>query len=291
MRLSLYAGIVMLAGKSAAWYITNSSAIFSDAIESVVHLAAVAFAAFALRLSRRPADERFHYGYERIAFFSAGFEGALIAAAAVAILVTAVYEWMHGLRLESLSFGAWITLALGLANGALGWYLIRKGRRHHSLILEANGRHVLSDCVTSVAAVGGIVLVILTGWKPFDPLVAILVACQILWSGGQLVWRSARGLLDYADPAVEKRLRETLDTLTAEHGIHYHGLRMRATGGRFLVEVHLIFSYAAALGEAHRMATLIENTIEGGFGEPVEVVTHLEAAEDHDERHAREHAR
>lgn len=291
MRLSLTVGLLMLAGKAAAWYLTNSSSIFSDAIESVVHVAAVGFAAFALRLSRRPAGGRYHYGLDRIAFFSAGFEGALIAAAAVSILVTSIYQWRQGLPLQRLTLGAGITLALGLINGALGWHLIRTGRKHHSLILEANGKHVLTDCITSVAAFGGVVLVIVTGWKPFDPIVAMLVALQILWSGAQLVWRSAQGLLDYADPEVESRLREALDGLTREHGIDYHGLRLRTTGGRFLVEAHLIFPYATSLGSAHHTATLIEEALENGFGRPLEMITHLEAAEDHDERHTREHPR
>lgn len=291
MRLSLGIGLAMLAGKAAAWQLTNSSAIFSDAIESVVHVAAVAFAALALRLSRRPAGGRYHYGLDRIAFFSAGFEGALIAAAAVSILVTSVYQWRQGLPLQRLTLGAGITLGLGLVNVALGWHLIRTGRRHHSLILEANGKHVLADCITSVAAFAGVALVIATGWKPFDPIVAILVALHILWSGALLVWRSARGLLDYADPEVESRLREALDGLTREHGIDYHGLRLRTTGERFLAEAHLIFPYATSLGSAHHTATLIEEALANGFGAPLEIITHLEAAEDHDERHSRQHPR
>ena len=291
MRLSLTVGLLMLAGKMAAWYLTNSSAIFSDAIESVVHVGAVGFAVFALRLSSRPAGGRYHYGLDRIAFFSAGFEGALIAAAAVSIIVTALYQWRRGLPLQRLTLGAGITLGLGLINGALGWHLIRTGRRHHSLILEANGKHVLTDCVTSVAAFGGVVLVMWTGWKPFDPVVAMLVALQILWSGAKLVWRSARGLLDYADPEVEARLRQSLDALTREHGIGYHGLRLRATGGRFLAEAHLLFPYATSLGSAHHTATLIEEALARGFGQPLEMITHLESSEDHDERHESEHPR
>lgn len=290
MRLSLAFGVVMLVGKALAWHLTNSSSIFSDAIESVVHVAAVGFAALALRLSRRPAGGRYHYGLDRVAFFSAGFEGALIAAAAVSILVTSVYQWRQGLPLQRLTLGALITLGLGLANGALGWHLIRTGRKHHSLILEANGKHVLTDCMTSVAAFAGVGLVILTGWKPFDPIVAILVALHILWSGAQLVWRSAQGLLDYADPEVERQLREALEGLTREHGIEYHGLRLRTTGGKYLAEAHLIFPYATTLGTAHHTATLIEETLARSFPQPLEVTTHLEAAEDHDERHSSGHA-
>jgi len=291
MRLSLLTGVLMLVAKCAAWYITNSSAIFSDALESVIHLAAVAFASFSLWLSRRPADAHFHYGYERITFFSAGFEGALITAAAIAIIVTAVYQWMHGLELQSLGTGTLITLVAGLLNGALGYYLIRTGRRNNSLILVANGQHVLTDCWTSLGVIAGLCLVLITGWKPFDPICAIAVAINILWAGGMLMWKSARGLLDYADPAVEIRLRTTLDTLAKAHSLAWHGLRLRETGGRCLVELHLLFPYETSLGEAHYIATLIEEAIELDFDQPVEVITHLEAQEDHAERHHRPHPR
>lgn len=291
MRLSLATGAVMLVGKSAAYFLTHSSAIFSDAIESVIHLAAVAAAAFALWLSRRPANERFHYGYERISFFSAGFEGALIAAAAVAIIVTSIYEWTQGLRLQSLGLGTLITLALGLLNGALGAFLIRTGRRQRSLILVANGKHVFTDCYTSLGVIAGLSLVLLTGYKPFDPICAILVALNILWSGGQLIWTSARGLMDYADPAAEAALRATLDSISPAHNATYHHLRLRETGGRFLVELHLLFPFHTPLGDAHRSATLIERALASALDQPVEVFTHLESSEDHEELHNTPHSR
>ena len=200
MRLSLAFGVLMLVGKVGAYLLTGSAAILSDAAESVIHVVAVAFAAFSLRLSTRPADERFRYGYERITFFSAGFEGAMIILAAIFIIAAAVQKWLAGLQLQNLGMGALFVLAASLINAGLGWYLVRTGRRTHSLILEANGKHVLTDSWTSFGVVGGLALVLLTGWKPFDPLCAIAVAINILWSGGHLVWRSATGLMDYADP-------------------------------------------------------------------------------------------
>lgn len=285
MQLSLWTGVVMLVAKSGAWLLTGSSAIFSDALESIIHLAAVAFASFSLWLSRRPANERFHYGYERITFFSAGFEGALIAAAAVAIIVTAIYKWMQGLQLEALGLGALITLSAGLLNGALGWYLIRTGRRNNSMILVANGKHVFTDCWTSLGVIVGLLLVMATGWKPFDPICAIVMAANILWSGGMLMWTSARGLLDYADPETEKTLRSRLDALTGELEIDYHELRLRETGGRVLVEVHLLFPDQMPIGKAHATATQLESELAGCLDRPVEIITHLEGKEDHEERH------
>jgi cation diffusion facilitator family transporter len=285
MRLSLVVGFGMLAGKVSAYVLTGSAAILSDAAESVIHVIAVAFAAFSLRLSQRPADARFPYGYERIAFFSAGFEGALIILAAVTIIVAAVDKWLSGLRLEQLGLGTGLVAAAAALNGALGYYLVRTGRRTGSLILEANGRHVLTDSWTSVGVVGGLLLVIWTGFKPFDPLMAILVALNILWSGSHLVRRSVTGLMDYSDPEVQQQLRTALESVAAEVGITHHALRFRHTGNRILAEVHLLFPFETPVGVAHAQATQVEEELPRRVPFDLEVVTHLEALEDHDAVH------
>ena len=289
MRLSLVVGVAMMAGKVAAYVLTGSAAILSDAAESVIHVVAVAFAAFSLWLSSRPANHKFLYGYERITFFSAGFEGAMIVLAAVAIIYAAIHKWLAGLRLEHLGAGTLFVLAAALVNAALGWYLVRTGRRTHSLILEADGKHVLTDSWTSFGVVGGLCLVLATGWKPFDPLVAIAVALNIVWSGGHLIWRSATGLLDYSDPEIGRTLRQRLDELCAELGVHYHGVRFRTTGNRLLVEVHLLFPHGTPVGEAHSVATQLEERLPEKLEVPAEVITHLESLEDHASVHREEH--
>jgi cation diffusion facilitator family transporter len=286
MRLSLGFGVAMLLGKTAAYLLTGSAAIFSDAAESVIHVVAVAFAAFSLRLSTRPADERFRYGYERITFFSAGFEGALIIVAAGTIIWAAIHKWLHGLQIDRLGTGTLLVLAASVINALLGAYLVRVGRRTDSLILQANGKHVLTDSWTSFGVVGGLVLVLITGWKPFDPLCAIAVALNILWSGGQLVWRSAQGLMDYSDPKTARMLNVLLDEVTAAFGVVYHELRFRDTGKSIRVDLHLLFPYNTPVGEAHRLATLIERKIVQALGKPASVTTHLEAQEDHEPVHA-----
>jgi cation diffusion facilitator family transporter len=260
MTLSLLVGVLMLVGKLGAYFYTGSAAILADAAESVIHVAAVAFAAFSLWLSLRPADDRFRYGYERIGYFSAGFEGALIILAAIYILVAVVRKWMAGLQLEHLGGGTLVVAGAGLLNAGLGWYLVRSGRRNKSIILEANGKHVLTDSWTSLGVVGGLVLVMLTGWKPFDPLLAIFVALNIIWSGGRLVWRSFSGLMDYADPGMAETLREKLDALCDERGIGFH-----------------------------RLATEVEDRLCDGVDQPLEVLTHLESQEDHAEVHREDH--
>ena len=286
MRLSLLFGVAMLVGKTTAYWLTGSAAILSDAAESVIHVVAVAFAAFSLRLSTRPADQRFRYGYERITFFSAGFEGALIIVAAGTIIWAAIHKWLHGLAIERLGTGMLLVLAASIVNALLGAYLVRVGKRNDSLILQANGKHVLTDSWTSFGVVGGLVLVLVTGWKPFDPLFAIAVALNILWSGGQLVWRSAQGLMDYSDPETARRLQLLLDEITSAMGVVYHELRFRDTGKSIRVDLHLLFPYQTPVGEAHRLATIIEQKIAKALGKPSNVTTHLEAQEDHEPVHA-----
>jgi cation diffusion facilitator family transporter len=249
----------------------------------------VAFAAASLHLSRRPASPRFPFGYEKIAFFSAGFEGALIILAAVTIVVSAILKWLHGIELTHLGAGTLVVAGAAVVNAGLGWHLVRTGRRTGSIILEANGRHVLTDSWTSVGVIVGLVLVLLTGWKPFDPICAIAAALHILWSGGKLVMRSVGGLMDYADPATGNLLREKLGQLCAELGIEYHGLRYRHTGQRLVVNVHLLLPYTTPLGEAHRIATEVEERLPAMLGVATEVTTHLESVEDHARVHHESH--
>jgi cation diffusion facilitator family transporter len=289
MRLSLIAGVAMLAGKTTAFLLTGSSAILSDAAESVVHVVAVGFAVFSLWLSTRPAVPQFRYGYERITFFSAGFEGAMIVLAAASIVVAATVKWRNGLVLENLSGGVILIVAAGALNAVLGWYLLRVGRRIHSLILEADGKHVLTDSWTSFGVVAGLLLVMTTGWKPFDPLVAFAVAANILWSGGRLIWQSLKGLLDYSDPKVGHQIRARLDAICEELGLEYHGVRFRTTGYRQIIEVHLLFPARMEIGEAHQLATQVEERLTLDLEMPAEVTTHLESLEDHSEVHHAQH--
>src|SRR5271165_2564603 len=289
MRLSLIFGVAMLVGKSTAYFMTHSVAIFSDAAESVIHVIAVGFASFSLKLSTRPASHHFLYGYERITFFSAGFEGALIIVAAISILIESIRDWIAGLQLQHLGSGVVLILLAGVLNAGLGYYLIRTGRRTNSLILEANGKHVLTDSWTSFSVVVGLGLVLLTGWKPFDPIVAIVVAANILWSGGRLVWQSAVGLLDYSDPEAGRRIRERLDAICSELNLQYHGVRFRTTGCRQIIEVHLLFPRLTSVSEAHALATILEERLPAELGMPAEVSTHLECLEDHADVHREQH--
>lgn len=284
-QLSLGIGILMLFMKCYAWWITRSAAIFSDAAESVVHNVAVLFALFSVWYSVRPADRSHHYGHAKIDYFSAGFEGSMIVLAALYIIYESVSKWMSGLAIENLTSGIWFTVAAFAINGALGGYLIWRGRQAGSLILEANGRHVLTDSWTSLGVIIGLLLTQWTHWLPFDPICAILVASNILWSGFDLMRRSFRGLMDEADPEVEQQLRTVLDEEMKRYNVQYHELRHRTAGNTIWVELHLLFPDETALWFAHAQATEIEQAIEQRMGPRVRVTTHLEPQADHERIH------
>lgn len=289
MRLSLGIGLLMFGGKFYAYWLTNSAAILSDAAESVVHVVAVCFAAYSLWLSLKPPDRSHLYGHDRISFFSAGFEGAMIVVAACYILFVSIRKIFSGPAIDNLGTGTLLILLASLINGALGGFLVWVGRTRHSLILEANGKHVLTDCYTSFGVVAGLCLALLTGWLYFDPILAILVALNILWSGGVLVRRSIGGLMDEVDPNLEKALRRTLDRKTSTLGIQYHGLRYRKAGNSIWVEFHLLFARGESLDNAHLIATQIEEELEKELPARTEVISHLETLEDHRAAHAHSH--
>jgi cation diffusion facilitator family transporter len=285
MSLSLAVGLLMFVIKVGAYLLTGSAAILSDAAESVVHVAAVIFAAYSLRLSYRPPDADHLYGHAKISFFSAGFEGAMIILAAVYILYESIHKWMGGLKLEHVGLGTALTAAAAAINGGLGFYLLRIGRRKNSLILQANGKHVLTDCWTSAAVLVGLTLVLVTGWQPFDPICGIVMAINILWSGGQLIRSASSGLMDKVDPEDHRRIAEILLKETQKRGLTFHQLRHRSVGDTLWVEVHLLFPEDVSLTDAHRMATEVEDSVGAVLGPKTYISTHLECAADHASLH------
>ncbi len=286
MTLSLAVGFAMLLIKVGAFVLTGSAAILGDAAESVVHVAAVSFAFYSLRLSQKPADLGHLYGHAKIGFFSAGFEGAMIILAALYIMFEAIHGWMAGLDLKHVGTGTLLIVLAMLINGALGAYLVWTGKRRNSIILTANGKHVLTDFWTSLGVLIGLCLVLLTGWLPWDPIAAILVAANILISGIGLIRQSIGGLMDVADPTYHQKIIDLLDRETKRHDIDYHDVRHRSLGDAYWVDVHLLFPESTPVGEAHRIATSIEDAIGPALSPPGHVTTHLEALEDHHVVHA-----
>jgi cation diffusion facilitator family transporter len=285
IRLSLIVGVLMLVGKTYAFFITGSAAILSDAAESVVHVAAVAFAAFSVWLSIQPPDHSHPYGHDKISFFSAGIEGVMIVLAAVYIIYEAVARWVGGLELRNLESGTMLVATAATINAGLGAYLLWTGKRYNSIILTANGKHVWTDVWTSLGVIVGLGLVMLTGWSPFDPILAILIALNILWSGGRLVRQSIGGLMDEVDPKIAHEVMTVLTRETEKRGLTFHQLRHRRTGNALWMELHLQFPATTSIEQAHWQATEIEAAIKKTLTLPSTITTHLEPIERHEEVH------
>ena len=286
MGISLAVAMLMLAGKLTAYYLTGSSAIMSDAVESVVHIIATGIAAFSLWFSHQSACERHPYGHGKIAYFSAGFEGALILTAAVFIMYTAIRALILGAELHDLHIGIALTGLLAATNLALGIFLITVGKRKNALILVSNGKHVLTDVWTSAGVVIGVTIVWLTGIPWLDPLVAFFVGANILYGAWSLMNRSFRGLLDEADPNLTNRLLACLqDNVTNGHLLGFHQLRHRQSNDVMWVEVHMLLSDDLATGEAHVKVTETEESVRSKFPEyNVYITSHVEPVH-HEDAH------
>jgi cation diffusion facilitator family transporter len=286
MNLSLVVAVVLLGAKITAATITGSSAVYSDAAESVVHLLAVAFAAWALRLAHKPADETHHFGHDKVAFLSAGFEGAMISSAAVLIIYEAVRQFIFGVEIDHIGFGATITGAAAVINLILGLTLINVGKKNGSPLLRANGMHVLTDVWSSGAVLVALGLIYWTKWVWWDPIAAVLAALNILRVGFKLIRESLGGLLDEADPKVEREICELLDREVSQRGLSYHNLRHRHSGRTHWVEFHLVLDDALTVGQAHEAATEIEASVAELLHPDGRVISHLEpkSAEHHEER-------
>lgn len=275
----------MLAIKWYAYLITDSSAIFSDAAESVVHIVGVGFAVYSLWLSLQPADQDHTYGHDKINYFSAGFEGGLIIIAACYIIYLSIERLIQGVQLSNIDKGTYFTFGASVINLFLGLYLVRKGKKTNSLILIANGKHVLTDSWTSFGVVGGLLLTWFSGWLPFDPIFAIIVAVNILWAGGKLVKESFSGLMDTGSEAIREKIINLLNEMSLDKKFEYHELRFRESGNVIWIEFHLLFPTSILLENAHLLATDIEHSIKSKFDKEVRIITHLEPVASHQKIH------
>ena len=281
MRWSVAVGFGMIFIKIGGYLLTNSAAVLSDAAESVVHIVAVLFAAYSLRLSHKPADATHRYGHAKIGFFSAGVEGTMIVIAALFIYGESIKKLIQPEPLTNVVTGVCLTSIAALGNLLLGLYLLRTGKQRHSLILESNGKHTLTDCWTSLAVLCTLLLTSLFHWTLLDPIIGILVATNIVFTGARLVHSSFSGLMDEADPKLQKLITEILDRETERRHVSYHNLRHRNLGDTQWVEFHLVFPAGVLLSDAHRIATEIEEVLGSKVQPKAKVTTHLESALDH----------
>jgi len=290
MSLSLGVSFVMLVGKLGAAYLTGSTAIFSDAVESVIHLFATGFAGFSLWYASTPPDPDHPYGHGKIAYFASAVEGTLILLAAVGIGWMAVHDLMIGPDLQRLDQGLYVIGALTAINLGLGWYLVRTGRRTNSLVLVSNGQHVLTDMWTSLGVIVGVGLVWLTGIRWLDPAVGLLVAVNILWTATSLLRRSVYGLMDEADPDATQALLDELAEAKEEGVIaEFHQVRHRRAGDQVWIEYHLMFPGDMTIEEAHARSHDVEDEVDALFpDDDVHVTAHLEPRR-HDDNHPEGH--
>ncbi|MCK6511161.1 cation diffusion facilitator family transporter [Myxococcota bacterium] len=280
MRLSLAVSVTMLVGKLLAWWLTNSTALLSDAAESVIHILATSLAAFSLWYAAQPPDRKHVYGHGKIAYFSIGFEGVILAVAALGILAKAIHDLFVPAPLQRLGLGLLLAIGLIAINLALGWHLLAVGKKHQSSILRANGMHVLTDMWTSLAGVLGVGLVWFTNIRILDPIAAIVIGLHILHSAWELLAEAYQGLMERTDQETTDRILQCLDTYTTSHQIEsYHQLRHRLVHRTLFVELHLLLDPGLRLAEAHRRASLLELDLQRAFPQTeVIVTTHLEPA-------------
>ena len=260
--LSLYVGIGMLIMKIGAYLLTDSAAIFSDATESVVHLFAVALAVYSIILSAKPADESHFYGHGNIEYFSAGIEGFLIIVAAGVIIYHAILAFYNAQVPVRLGVGTIIIAVAGTTNLLLGFYLIKKGKSTNSLVLEADGKHILTDSFTSFGIVFGLILVLITKIYFIDQLVAVIIALNILITGYRIVRESIGGLMNETDKKMLNDLIKILLDYKKEYWIDIHNLRFRKSAEKVFIDFHVILPYYFTIKESHVEEDYITEKIE-----------------------------
>ena len=262
LKLSIAVAVATIALKTGAWWLTGSVGLLSDAMESVVNLAGSMFALAMVTIAARPPDDDHPFGHHKAEYFSSGFEGALIFAAAVAIIWAAVDRLFHPQPLERLSIGLALSVVSSAMNGVLAWAMLRKAHEHRSMALEADARHLFTDVWTSVGVVGGLLVAGATGWLWLDPAVAIAVAANVAREGFSLVQRSADGLMDRAvEPEVQKQIDEVLAGFVHPNTLRFDHISTRRAGQRRFVDLHMHMPAQWSLQRAAALRTSVEQAL------------------------------
>ncbi len=278
--LSVAAAIATISLKALAWWVTGSVGLLSDALESLVNLAAALLALSMLRLAASPPDENYQYGLSKAEYFSAGIEGGLIVVAAAGIVWTAVPRLLAPQALEMPFEGLTLTVIATAINYGVARVLLRAGRQHSSITLEADGRHLMTDVWTSAGVIAGVALVYITSWLRLDALIALAVSVHILWTGFGLVRRSVRGLLDPAiSSADQAEVTKLIDEYSRRYGVSFHAMRTRQAGARRFVSFHLLVPDAWTVAQAHQLSEEIEARMRAMVPNAA-IFTHIEPISD-----------
>ncbi|HEY6822638.1 MAG TPA: cation diffusion facilitator family transporter [Burkholderiales bacterium] len=278
--MSIAAALVTIGLKMLAWRLTGSVGLLSDALESLVNLAAALLALSMLRLAAAPPDEQHHYGFSKAEYFSAGIEGALIVLAAAGILATALPRLIQPRPIDAPLLGLGITAAATAINFGAALILISAGKKHDSITLDADGKHLMTDVWTSLGVIAGVGLVYATGWLLLDPLVALAVGVHIVWTGLGLMRRSVAGLLDAAIPRDDQtEIDKLFSEYSKRYGVSFHALRTRQAGVRRFVTFHLLVPDAWTVKQAHQLSEEIESRIRSMVPQ-ASLLTHIEPISD-----------
>jgi cation diffusion facilitator family transporter len=278
--LSIAAAITTIGLKFTTYLLTGSISLLSDALESVINLIAAIVALTALTFAARPPDAEHAYGHEKAEYFASGVEGALILIAAASIIYAAVNRLFHPQPIEQVTVGLAIAIAASLINLIVARILLQAGRHYRSITLEADAHHLMTDVWTSVGVVLGVIAVVFTGWYQLDPIIAIAVALNIIWSGSRLLRRSALGLLDTAlSPADREQVETILNGFREREGVSYHALRTRQAGARCFVSVHILVPGIWTVTRGHLLLEQVEAALRHALPGST-IFTHLEPIED-----------
>jgi cation diffusion facilitator family transporter len=278
--LSIAAAVATLTLKTGAYLLTSSVGLLSDAMESVVNLVGAVMALSMLTIAARPADERHVYGHSKAEYFASVTEGLLILGAAAGIMSAAVNRLLQPREMEQLGLGLGVSVAASVINLIVGRILLRVGKERHSITLEADAHHLMTDVWTSAGVIGGVAMAGVTGWSFLDPVVAIAVALNIIWTGIRLVGRSVSGLMDVALPEDERNIIHNVMERYRNKGVSFHALRTRQAAARQFVSVHMLVPGDWTVHDAHHVAEDFESDIREALGSVVTVFTHIEPVED-----------
>lgn len=273
--LSIGAAVLTIGLKTAAYFLTGSVGLLSDALESLVNLAGAFMALAMLTIAARPADEDHAYGHSKAEYFSSGAEGALILIAAVSIIVTAIPRLIEPQPLEQVGLGMGVSVLASVVNLVVALLLLRAGKKHSSITLQANAQHLLTDVWTSVGVLIGVGLVALTGWQRLDPIVAFVVAGNIIWHGFHIVRDSVLGLMDTALSVNELEILKNTIDVHMKNGVEYHALRTRQSGSRKFASMHILVPDTWTVLHGHHLLENIEADIRHALP-GITVFTHLE---------------
>lgn len=275
-RWAVSISILLLVIKVIAWWVTQSNAILTDALEQIINVVAGGFGLYAIQLSAVPRDRNHPYGHGKVEFISSGIEGVFIMLAGLFMIGKAIYNYFQPVEISSLSIGIILTIVAGVTNGFLGWTLSKKGTQHHSTALHAGGQHLLSDAWSSAALVGGLILIYITGWIWLDQVLTLLLAGLIIYTGYKVLRKSIGGIMDETNFDKVKQMIKVFQEYRRDDWIDLHNLRIIEYGADLHIDCHMTLPWYYTTEESHSKIDEIEQIVRREAGQEVEIFIHVD---------------